>query len=83
MNGDRCKVSNYRPVSLLTSFSKIFEMVPQTRIFKHFTKCNKLSTEQYGFRIGLKTDNAVYKLTNKILNVTHNKILVGRTASVV
>jgi Notch-like protein len=31
-NGDRCEVSNYRPVSLLTSFSKIFEMIIQTRI---------------------------------------------------
>ena len=39
-NGDRCEVSNYRPVSLLTLFSKIFEMVIQTRILKHFTKYN-------------------------------------------
>ena len=35
MNGDRCEMSNYRPVSLLTSFSKIFEMVTQTRIITH------------------------------------------------
>jgi hypothetical protein len=33
--GDRCDVSNYRPVSLLTSYSKIFEMAMQTRILKH------------------------------------------------
>jgi hypothetical protein len=33
-NGDRCEVSNYRPASLLTSFSKIFGMVMQTRILK-------------------------------------------------
>jgi hypothetical protein len=58
------EVSNYRPVSLLTLFSKIFEMVMQTRILKHLTKYNTLSTEQYGFGIGLKTDNAIYKLTN-------------------
>jgi hypothetical protein len=28
-NDDMCEVSKYRPVSLLTSFSKIFEMVIQ------------------------------------------------------
>jgi hypothetical protein len=53
-NGDRHEVSKYRPVSLLTSFSKMFEMVLKTRILKHLTKYNILSTEQYGFRIGLK-----------------------------
>jgi len=31
-NEDRCEVSNYRPVSLFTSFSKIFETVMQRRI---------------------------------------------------
>jgi len=76
-NGDRCEVSNYRPVSLLTSFSKIFEMVMQTRILKHLTKYNKLSTEEYGFRIGLKTDNAIYKLTTENLKAVNNKLLAG------
>ena len=37
-NGDKCEMSNYRPVSLLTSFLKIFEMVMKTRILKHLTK---------------------------------------------
>jgi hypothetical protein len=63
-NDDMCEVCNYRPVSLLTSFSKIFEMVMQRRILKHLTNYNILSTEQYGFRLGLRTDNATYKLTN-------------------
>ena len=44
-NGDGCEVSNCRPVSLLKSFSKISEMVMQTRILKHLTKYNILSTE--------------------------------------
>jgi hypothetical protein len=34
----RCEVSTYQPVSLLTSFSKIFERVMQTRVLKHLTK---------------------------------------------
>ena len=45
-------------------------MVTQTRILKHLTKYNVLSTAQYGFRIGLKRDNA-------ILNAMNNKLLVG------
>jgi len=40
----------------------MFEIVMQTKILKHLTKYNILSTEQYGFRIGLKTDNT-YLLT--------------------
>jgi len=70
-------VSNYRPASLLTPFSKIFETVMQRRILKHLTNCNILITEQYGFRLELRTDNATYKLTTEILNTMNNKVLVG------
>jgi len=76
-NDESYEVSNYRPVSLLTSFSKIFEMVMQRRIVKHLTKYNILSSEQYGFRLGLRTDNATYKLTTEILNAMNNKLPVG------
>jgi hypothetical protein len=69
-------VSNYRPVLLFTAFSKIFEIVIQTRTLKHHTKYNILSTEQYCFRIGLKTDIAIYKLTTEFLNAMNNKLLV-------
>jgi hypothetical protein len=71
------EVANYRPVSLLTSFSKIFGMVMQTMILKHLTKYNTLSTEQYGFRVGLNTENAIYKPTTEILKVMNNKLQVG------
>jgi len=49
----------------------------QRRILKHLTKYNIVSTEQYGFRVGLRTDNATYKLTTEILNAINNKLLVG------
>jgi Notch-like protein len=58
--GDRRNMSHYRPVSLLTLFSKIFETVMPTRISSHFSKYNILSSEQYGFRAGLRTDDAIY-----------------------
>jgi hypothetical protein len=60
-------MSNYRPVSLLTYFSKIFEKVMQTRRLKRLTKYIILTTEQFGFRIKLTTENASYNITNKIL----------------
>jgi hypothetical protein len=48
-----------------------------TRILNHLSEYNILSTEQYGFRIGLMTVDAIYKLTAKILNAMNNKLLVG------
>jgi len=44
----------------------------QRRIIKHLTRYNILSTEKYGFRSGLRTDNATYKITTKILNAMNN-----------
>jgi hypothetical protein len=49
----------------------------QTRNLKYLTIYKTLSTEQYGFRIGLKTDNAINTLTTEILNAMNNKLLVG------
>jgi hypothetical protein len=63
-------------IDLLIAFSKIFEMVMQKSILKQLTKYNILSIEQYGFRIGLKIGNAIYKLT-EILNAVNKKLLVG------
>ena len=59
------------------TFSKIFETVMQRRILKHLTTYNILSTEQYGFRVGFRTDDATYKLITEILNAMNNKLLVG------
>jgi hypothetical protein len=49
----------------------------ERRILNHLNKCNILSTEQYGCRLGLGTDNATYKLTSEVLNATNNRLLVG------
>jgi hypothetical protein len=46
-------------------------------VLKQLTKYNILSIEQYGFRIGLKICNAIYKLTTEILNAVNKKLLVG------
>ena len=70
-------MSNYRPVSLLTSFSKVFETVMQRSVLKHLTNYNILSIERYGVRLGLRMDNATCKLTTEISNAMNNKLLIG------
>jgi len=70
-------MSNYRPISILTSFSKICEKVMQTRLLNHMTDYNILSKKHYGSRTKQKTDNATYQLTNEILNAFKCNLLIG------
>ena len=77
MKGNKNGMSNYWPISILTSFSNIFENVLQTGLLKHLTDDNILSKEHYGFRTKLKTDNATYQLTNEILNALNINLLTG------
>jgi len=61
-------VANYRPVSLLTSFSKVFERIIYDRLLKHIETNNILAAEQFSFRSSSSTENASYKLNDDILN---------------
>jgi hypothetical protein len=49
--GDKLLISNYRPISLLTSFSKIVEKVMFNRLMNHLKKKYAIpSPNQYGFQ---------------------------------
>jgi hypothetical protein len=49
-NDGRFDVSNFRPVSVFTSFSKVFENVIYARLYQHVSQNYILVNEQYGFR---------------------------------
>jgi hypothetical protein len=76
--GDKQLISNYRSISLLTSFSKIVEKVMFNRLKNHLNKYAILSPSQYGFQKNVTTDNAVYALLNEVLTVLNNKSRVNR-----
>ena len=76
-SGDRSDVANYRPISLLPAFSKIFERSMYSRLNQHLQANNILATEQYGFRKGLSTEQATYSLTNNILMAWNEKTYIG------
>jgi hypothetical protein len=69
--------TDYRPISLLTSFSKVVEKVIYARLHQHVISNYILVNEQYGFRSNSSTVMASYKLINEMLNMLNNKILVG------
>jgi Notch-like protein len=55
---DRLNMSNFRPKSLLISFTKIFEKIVYTRIYTNVALNKILVNEQYRFRSSLSSDNA-------------------------
>ena len=65
---DAMKINNYKPVSVLPLFSKIFERVMYDRINDFITKNNILYKYQFGFREGQGTNMALTVLMDKILN---------------
>ena len=75
--GDKNNVTNYRPISLLTSFSKIFEKITYKRLITHITFNNIFTNSQFGFRKKSSTDKAANKLINDIMIALNNKIIVG------
>ena len=48
--GERSTAKNYRPVSLLSVLSKVFEKLANNRIVGHLEKCGLFADFQYGFR---------------------------------
>ena len=67
------EVSNYRPISLLPIFSKIFEKLMYARIIGFINKNNILYKNQFGFQKNMSTELAVNALLNNIINALDNK----------
>ena len=57
--------SNYRPISVLHSLSKIMEKLVKCRIIKYLNKENIMCKQQFGFRAGQSTSDAILELTDK------------------
>jgi len=75
--GNKMNPTNYRPISLLTSFSKVFKKALYIRVTEHLNTNNLLFGNQFGFRRGTTNEDAIFKLTNEILKALNNKTLAG------
>ena len=70
---------NYRPISVLSVFSKIFEKVMYKRLYAYLECHNILYSLQFGFRQKCSTNHALISIAESIRcsvdNRIYNKIL--------
>ena len=63
---DTLTISNYRPISLLSVFSKILEKSMYNRIYSFLCKHKLINTTQFGFRSKHSTEHALISLIETI-----------------
>ena len=66
--GDKNIYTNYRPVSLLSQFSKVLEKLFKIRMEKFVESNNIFTDSQYGFRENRSTSHALIELVEKLTN---------------
>ena len=64
--GEREDLTNYRPISLLSTLSKIIEKVVKKRIEGHITKNHILDRNQYGFQRARSTNDAMFAFLDSV-----------------
>ena len=72
-NGKKDDVSNYRPISLLSVFSKLYEKVMQKRLLNFFQNNNSIYKGQYGFRPRHSCEHALLDAQNYLLHTLDKK----------
>ena len=60
-------MENYRPISILSSVSKVFERIIYNQIYEYFTQFNLFYGSQYGFRSKHSTEFASLELVERII----------------
>ncbi len=68
-SGDPNEISNYRPISLLPTFSKILEKLMYCRIINFLNKHNVLNQSQHGFRQNHSTNTAIANILNPLTTI--------------
>ena len=64
--GSPSDYSSYRPISLLSSLSKVFEKIVHKRIYAHLTENSLLTEKQSGYRSNHSTEQQLLYLTHSM-----------------
>ena len=66
-SGNKSVMSNYRPISILPTISKIFEKLLHKRIYEFFEKNNVIYDYQFGFRKEHSTIHAIQTAISSVI----------------
>ena len=74
-SGSEIEVGNYRPIALISTFSKIIEKTVLGRLNSFLDKNNIIVQSQYGFKAKSSTDLAILDLTQHVAYQIESKLL--------
>ena len=74
-SGDKADIKNYRPILLLSVFSKILEKLMLIRLSVFFNKYNVSNINQHDFRPNYSTSTAVADVLNNITTAFDKKMV--------
>lgn len=71
-SGDKNILHNYRPISILPSFSKLIEKIISNRIYNFLNNSHFFAENQFGFMKNRSTTDALLDFSNFIYNSINN-----------
>ena len=71
-NGAATDMANYRPISVITPFSKVLERIAYDQLISYIEKHNILYNFQFGFRKGFCTEYAILETVENLKTAIHN-----------
>ena len=71
--GDPNDINNYRPISVLTQFNRLFERVLANRLMSFFEKHRIITSKQFGFLKKHSTEHAILDLKEFIIESLSKK----------
>ena len=79
-DGERSTAKNYRPGSLLSVVSKVFEKFVNNRIVDHLEKYGLFSDFQYGFRSSRSTSDLLTVVSDRIARAFNRSVATQAVA---
>ena len=74
-SGDKNDLANFRPISVLSSFSKIFEKCMHSSLMSYLNTNNVLNPSQHGYRAQHNTTTAIIDLLNYVTKMNSKKLI--------